>query len=225
MSSLESWTKLCPAVSALDEATRASLSVLSRPVTASAGTCLFREGSPCDAYLIVISGQIRVQKTGANGREIMLYRVGPGETCVVTTACLMSGVDYDAEGIAETDIFARALPMAHFRDLLARSESFRDFVFRAFSTRISGLLALIEEVAFGSIDQRLASCLLEFGKGKAEVAATHHELAAQLGTAREVVSRRLKEFERKGWIKTGRGVVFVVNEDELKLLARDDHSW
>ncbi|MGA8172508.1 MAG: Crp/Fnr family transcriptional regulator [Methylocystis sp.] len=224
MSLLESWTKLCPTLSTLDEATRASLSALARPIAAPAGTRLFREDSPCEAYLILISGQIRVQKTGVNGREIMLYRVGPGETCVVTTACLMSGVDYDAEGVAETDIIARALPVTHFRDLLARSQSFRDFVFRAFSTRITGLLALIEEVAFGSIDQRLASHLLDSGKGKAEVAATHHELAAELGTAREVVSRRLKEFERKGWIKIGRGVISILNEGELKLLAGDGFS-
>lgn len=172
--------------------------------------------------LILIAGCIRVQKTGLSGREIILYRVGPGETCIVTTACLMCGIDYDAEGVAETDIYARALPVAQFRALLGSSEMFRDFVFRTYGTRISGLLALIEEVAFGSIDHRLAASLLGYAKGRPEAAATHQELAVELGTAREVVSRRLKDFERKGWIRTGRGVVHLLDEAELKALASND---
>ena len=124
---------------------------------APAGAWVFREGLACEGYPIVVSGRIRVQKTGANGREIALYRVGPGETCVITTACLMRDAAYDAEAVAETDVTAKVLPKAVFRELLATSESFRDFVFRSFSTRISHLLARIEEVAFERIDRRLAS--------------------------------------------------------------------
>lgn len=142
---------------------------------------------------------MRIQKVGENGREIVLYRIAPGDICIVTTACLMSDLDYDAEGVAETDIEAQALPIAGFRELLAKSASFREFVFKTYGTRISTLLLLIEEVAFGRIDQRLASCLLKRARGGAEVKATHQELAVELRTAREVVSRQLKEFERRGW--------------------------
>jgi CRP/FNR family transcriptional regulator, anaerobic regulatory protein len=224
MSQPGEWVGSCPTVAMLDAATREALARSTRPVSVPAGTWIYREGGPCEAYLILLSGQIRVQKTSAGGREIVLYRVGPGETCVVTTACLMCGIDYDAEGIAETDIYAQALPKAAFRELLGASEMFRDFVFRTYGTRISSLLLRIEEVAFGRIDQRLASHLLDSGKGKAEVTATHYELAAELGTAREVVSRRLKEFERRGWIKLGRGSVSLVNEQELQLFARQDFA-
>jgi CRP/FNR family transcriptional regulator len=187
---------------------------------APAGTVLFGEGSACQAYLILLSGQIRVQKVGENGREIVLYRVEAGETCIVTTACLMSGMDYDAEGVAETDIKAQALPMSGFQELLANSASFRLFVFKAYGSRVSDLLMLIEEVAFGRIDQRLAACLLNHHRGKNTVDATHQELSVELGTAREVVSRQLKEFEIKGWVKLGRGQMSITNLSALESFAK-----
>ncbi|MBF0355678.1 MAG: Crp/Fnr family transcriptional regulator [Alphaproteobacteria bacterium] len=219
MSLPDAWTNDVPALSPLDDATRKRLLALARPLAAPAGTRLFGEGSPCQAYLILLSGTVRVQKVGENGREIVLYRVEAGETCVVTTACLMSGTDYDAEGIAETAIEAQALPMAAFRELLAASAPFRDFVFKAYATRISSLLMLIEEVAFGRIDQRLAACLIGRSQGKAEINATHQELAVELGTAREVVSRQLKEFERQGWLRLGRGQIILLATDALESRA------
>jgi CRP/FNR family transcriptional regulator, anaerobic regulatory protein len=216
------WTDSIIAIAMLDEATRMRLRSMAQPVSAPAGTRIFSEGSPCAAYLILLSGQMRVRKIGENGREIVLYRVEPGETCIVTTACLMAGTPYNAEGIAETDIQARALPMAAFRALLAASATFRDFVFRAYGTRISDLLLLLEEVAFGRIDQRLASRLLELGRGRNEIKITHHDLAVELGTAREVVSRQLKEFERLGWVRLARGHILVIESDALDELVRKE---
>jgi CRP/FNR family transcriptional regulator len=210
------WTYSVPAIALLDEPTRVRLRSLTRPIAAPAGTRIFGEGCPCRAYLILLSGQLRVQKVGENGREIVLYRVEPDETCILTTACLMSGTNYDAEGIAETDIQGQALPMEGFRELLSQSATFRDFVFNAYGTRISSLLMLIEEVAFGRIDQRLAACLLQIGKGKDKVDATHQELAVELGTAREVVSRQLKDFERRGWVQLGRGHLLLLNSRALE---------
>ncbi|TAN47514.1 MAG: Crp/Fnr family transcriptional regulator, partial [Rhodospirillales bacterium] len=138
---------------------------------------------------------------------------------VVTTACLMSGTDYDAEGISESEIEAMALPLAAFRELLAQSAAFRDFVFKAYATRISNLLMLIEEVAFGRIDQRLAACLLDLAQKKGEVDATHQDLAVELGTAREVISRQLKEFERQGWVKLKRGQIALLSPEALSALS------
>jgi CRP/FNR family transcriptional regulator len=182
LSSASTWVDTLAAIACLDESARDRLYRLAHPLAAPAGTRLFREGSPCQAYLILVAGCVRVQKIGGNGREIVLYRVGPGETCIVTTACLMSGVDYDAEGIAETDIQAQAIPLPGFRDLLATSASFRQFVFKAYGLRVSDLLMRIEEVAFGRIDARLAACLLAQAKTENEVNATHQELAVELGT-------------------------------------------
>lgn len=215
------WTASIPAIAFLDETTRARLRSLTRPIAAKAGTRIFGEGSPCHSYLILLSGLLRVQKVGENGREIVLYRVEPGQTCIVTTACLMGGIDYSAEGIAETDIQALALSTPGFSELLAQSPTFRDFVFKTFSMRISSLLMLIEEVAFGRIDQRLAGCLLEAGQGSETVIATHQELAVELGTAREVVSRQLKNFEHRGWVRLGRGHLVLLNTTALDQLAKN----
>ena len=219
MASTADWIEAIPAMAGLDEPARIRLHALTRAATLPAGTRVFGEGSPCQAYLILLSGQVRVQKVGESGREIVLYRVEPGETCIVTTACLMSGINYDAEGIAESDIEARILPESGFRELLAQSAAFRDFVFKAYGTRISSLLMLIEEVAFGRIDQRLAACLLARAKGSGEVAATHQDLAMELGSAREVISRQLKDFERRGWVRLGRGIVAITQGEALSRLA------
>lgn len=211
----DDWTRGVPALDGLDGASRARLRALCRPAALPAGTRVFGEGTACQAYLILLSGEVRVRKVAESGREIVLYRVGAGETCIITTACLMSGVDYDAEGIAETDVTARVLPAAGFRELLGASEPFRDFVFRAYGSRISSLLMLIDEVAFGRMDRRLAACLLDRARGGAELAATHQDLAVELGSAREVVSRLLKEFERKGWVELARGRIRLLDRAAL----------
>ena len=215
------WTASLQAIATLDDATRRRLRGLTQAVAAPAGTRLFHEGSPCEAYLLLLSGQVRVCKTGENGREIVLYRVEAGETCIVTTACLMAGTGYDVEGIAETDIQAQILPAPAFRTLLAESATFREFVFRAYGTRISDLLLVIAEVAFGRIDQRLAARLLDLCRGRGEIRITHQDLAAELGTAREVVSRQLKEFERRGWVRLARGQVHVADAGALETAARN----
>lgn len=214
------WTGSVRAIDVLDTETRHQLRALTYSVSASEGTRIFSEGSPCQAYLILLSGQLRVRKLGENGREIVLYRVEPGETCIITTACLMAETGYDAEGIAETDIEAQALPMRAFKDLLAQSASFRAFVFRAYGTRLADLLMLIEEVAFGRIDRRLATHLLERGRGRPEIRITHQDLAMELGTAREVVSRQLKDFEHHGWLTLARGAIRFENIAGLESLTQ-----
>ena len=148
---------------------------------------------------------MRVQQVAENGREIVLYRVQAGESCVLTTACLLAYEDYLAEGLAETAIQAVAIPRSVFEDLIARSSLFRRFVFAAYSKRITDLFVVIEEVAFKRIDIRLAQKLLELGRMSGHVHLTHQQLATELGSAREVISRQLHEFQRRGWVSTARG--------------------
>lgn len=182
-----------------------------------AGTVLFSEGSACQAYVMVIAGSVRVQKVSESGREIVLYRVERGQTCVLTTACLMTRAEYGAEGVAETPVRAAMLGAAAFEHLVDTSPPFRRFVFEVYATRIADLLMLIEEVAFGRIDVRLAQVLLAHAGRSADgvVGATHQGLATELGTAREVVSRQLKEFERRGWVALARGRIEVRNRQGL----------
>lgn len=187
-----------------------------------AGTVLFSEGAECEVYVLVLEGSVRVQKTSESGREIVLYRVERGQTCVLTTACLMTSTEYGAEGVAETPVKAAVLSASAFQALLDVSPVFRRFVFTVYAGRIADLLMLIEEVAFGRVDMRLAQTLLAHARrdgSGATVTTTHQSLATELGTAREVVSRQLKEFERRGWVALSRGRIVIRDEAALRALG------
>ena len=160
-------------------------------------------------------GSIRVSKTSANGRELPLYRVTPGETCVISSSCLLGNEDYNARGIAETETEMVMLPQADFNALLAEP-AFRGFVFHLFADRIADLMQLIEEVAFHKLDQRLATLLL--GKGRL-VHTTHQHLADELGSVREIISRLLKGFAAQGLVKLSREQVEILDPAGLRRIA------
>lgn len=213
------WTSHFPGLSKLDPVTAKPLIATSKVVRLPAGTRIFGPGQAPEAYLLLISGTVRVQQVSDAGREIVLYRVSAGESCALTTACLMGYEEYQAEAIAESDVEAVAIPRATFDDLIARSAEFRRFVFTAFSTRVTNLFRIIEDVAFSRVDVRLAQRLLELSDPKGHIDLTHQQLAAELGTAREVISRQLNEFQRRGWISTSRGAIDIARPDALRQLA------
>ncbi len=188
--------------------------------TLARGAAVFRPGDPCRAWLIVLEGSVRVQLVDGEGHEIVLYRVAKGESCVLTTCCLLAGGPYDAEAVAETETRAILVPKERFERLLDHSPSFRRLVFRSFSVRLADLMGRVREVAFGRIDARLAGVLLARSAGRPDpITLRHQDLAVELGTAREVVSRRLKEFERRGWVRLGRGMIELADPPALARLA------
>ena len=191
----------------------------SQVVTLPAGAQVFGPGMSPANYLLLLEGTIRVQQVSEGGREIVLYRVHAGESCALTTACLMGYEDYLAEGIVETDASAVGIPRALFDDLMARSQEFRRFVFTAFSKRVTNLFHVIDEVAFARIDIRLAQKLVELADADGQLDMTHQQLAAELGTAREVISRQLHEFQRRRWISSSRGHIEIENRNALSALA------
>lgn len=197
----------------------ADLAARSRIVHLPAGTRVFEAGQRARNMLLLLSGTVRVQQVSDTGREVFLYRVHAGETCILTTACMLADEDYAAEGIAETDVEAVAIPRATFDDLTGRSLSFRTFVFRSYAHRIADLFALIDAIVFQRIDVRLAERLLQLAQAET-VHATHQALAVELGTAREVISRTLAEFHRSGWVETARGEIRIIRRAGLENLAR-----
>lgn len=199
---------------------RADLIAGSSVVALPAGTPVFAPGQSASDMLLLLQGTVRVQQTSDTGREVFLYRVHAGESCVLTTACMLAFEDYSAEGIAETDVRAVAIPRATFDDLVGRSPVFRQIVFAAFSQRITDLFALIDNIVFQRMDVRLASRLLELAGEDQVVRATHAALGSELGTAREVVSRTLSEFQRRGWIGQARGEVHLIDRAGLERLVR-----
>jgi CRP/FNR family transcriptional regulator len=183
-----------------------------------AGTRLFDEQARCTAFPLVLDGAIRVSKISAHGREIMLYRVAPGESCVLTSGCLLGHIDYAATGIAESAVTLIAVPLPLFELLLARHEPFRRHVFELFGARLADLMLLVEEVAFHRLDQRLAALLLARGP---VLRTTHQALADELGSVREMVSRLLGSFAGRGLVQLAREQIDVIDEDGLRRLAGD----
>ena len=206
---------LYPALQSLPESARALLAASTQQVVVPAGTQIFQEHQPCSHFPFVLRGAIRVLKAAPNGRELPLYRVSPGETCVLTSSCLLGHTDYNARGVAESDTELLLLPRAAFDALLAHAP-FRDFVFQLFSERIGDLMQLVEEVAFMRLDQRLAALLL--GRGRI-VHSTHQQLADELGSVREIVSRLLKGFAAQGLVALGREQIEIRDAQALRRLA------
>ena len=181
-----------------------------------AGSVLFREGSACRGFPLLLDGTIRVAKEAASGRGIVLYRVHPGESCVITSSCLLGSVAYHAVGVAESPLRLVALPTELFERLIASQPAFRRFVFSLFAERLSGLMQLVEEVAFRRLDARLAELLLaRTGQGAQPLRATHQQIADELGSVREIVTRLLNQFADEGLVALGRERVAVVDRARL----------
>lgn len=221
----QDWTSLFPGLSRLEDGLRARLRAESTVVSVPEGSVIFGPGTAPTSLLLLLEGRVRVQQQSESGREIVLYRVEAGESCVMTTACLLAYDDYSAEGIAETDLRAAAIPRGVFDDLVASSVAFRTFIFTAYARRMTDLFLVIEEIAFQRLDIRLAQKLVELSRGADQLHLTHQKLAAELGTAREVVSRQLAEFQRRGWIALTRGVVDLSDRAALNRLAAQDANW
>ena len=184
--------------------------------TAPAGTIVFDERNACQAFPLLVEGTIRVSKVAQNGREMQLYRVVPGEACMLSSSCLLGNVPYSARGIAESDLTLVALPQPVFSRLLAEHEPFRTYVFSLFAERVSELMQLVEAVAFQRLDRRLATLLL--GKGRV-IRTTHQALAEELGSVREIVSRLLKSFADQGLVALERERIEVLNPQGLRQVA------
>lgn len=216
----ETWINSFQGLSRLPEDLRAELEAGSQIVSVPEGAEVFGPGQSADNLLLLLSGTVRVQQMSETGREVFLYRVHAGESCVLTTACMLAFEDYSAHGIAETDVSAVAIPRTTFDDLVAKSPVFREFVFKAYSRRITDLFTLVDDILFQRVDVRLASRLLELADETDTVRATHAVLATELGTAREVISRTLSEFHRRGWIEQSRGEVRLIGRVGLERLVK-----
>ena len=215
----ENWIDRFPGLAALSPDVRDTLVRHSAIVAVPKGTRIFGPGQSPEHLLLLLDGAVRVHQTSDQGREIVLYRVNAGESCVLTTACMLAHEDYSAEGHADTDVRAVAIPRPVFDDLVSRSIPFRTFVFAAYSQRITDLFHVIEEIAFQRLDIRLAQRLQVLAGDEAEVRTTHQDLAVELGTAREVISRQLAEFQRRGWIAQSRGRVTLLDRAAIADLA------
>lgn len=222
-STTHGWLKMFPALNTITDDVWHRIMRSAQHVVLPAGSAVFRGGQACENYLLVLEGMVKVQRVSEDGHEIILYRIGAGQVCELTTSCLLADAEYPAEAVAETAVRAILIPKAYFHEALSGSPGFRKFVFSSLDQGIHGLVHLVEEVAFGHMDCRLAQHLLDLGGAPKMIEKTHYDLAVELGTAREVVSRLLKEFERRGWVRLHRGKIEIVGSEELRALAEKGH--
>jgi len=183
------------------------------------GKLLFDETRACLGFPLVSKGSIKVFKAFPNGREILLYHVTKGQTCVVSAACLFSGMPYGASAVTQGPVELQLIPPATF-DRLMNDAGFRRFVMAQFTQRLSDLMALLDAVVTHRLDQRLATRLVAHeARDGAVCAMTHQQLADELGSMREVVSRLLKQFADEGWIRIERGSIHILAPGPLKRFA------
>lgn len=195
----------------------------SRAVEVPAGTTAFDVDSPCEGLTLITRGAVRVFRSGPQGREILLYRVRPGESCILSVGCLLGRSAYPATGVVESDLAGVVVPRDLFERLVAETPAFRTWVFELFAARVSTLLQLVEEVAFHRLDRRIAAFLARRARetGSTEIGMTHQELADQVGSVREIVSRALESLESRGAVSLGRGRITLVRPSALRELAGD----
>lgn len=204
---------LYPLLGELSAARFADLFGTLEEIQLPAGMVIFDENQSCKGFPLLTSGSVRVIKAAPSGRELQLYRVCTGETCILTTSCLLGHTHYHARGIVEQNASMVMLSPHTFKALMAELPPFRDYIFALFSERITDLMELVSAVAFQKLDQRLAALLVSKG---IIIRTTHQALADELGSAREMVSRLLKGFEEQGWVRLGREQIEVSDMAALK---------
>jgi len=214
MLTLEEYTRFAHALPVFQRAD----ALLAREIQAQAfyaripaGRDVFLEGDPAEAIALLISGAVGVYKIGETGREITLYRFGLGESCILTANAILSSQSFPAIATVEREAEAVMIPADVFRDWVKRHDLWREFVFDLLSARLSTVMALVDQVAFQRMDRRIAALLLARARLQHPLNITHQEIAAELGSSREVISRILESIAAQNAIKIGRGTVEVID--------------
>ena len=181
------------------------------------GRDVFLEGDYVDAIALLLSGVVRVYKISETGREITLYRFGLGQSCILTANAILSQRSFPAIATVEQDAEAILIPSDTFRDWVRRYDLWRRFVFDLLSQRLVSVMTLVEEVAFQRMDTRIASFLLERSRIENPIHVTHQEIASELGSSREVISRILEDFANRGLIRPARGEIEILDPESLEI--------
>lgn len=177
------------------------------------------EGNKCSGIPLVLEGHARVYKLSEAGREITLYHVEPGDSCILTASCIMSGIEFPAFVATETDVEAIVVPPAVLQRWVKQYEVWNEFLWAMLASRFAEVISLVQEIAFQRVDKRTADYLVHAADADGLIKKTHQDIAADLGTSREVISRILKEFEHSGLVTLSRGEIHAKDLIELRRTA------
>ena len=216
------WLEFFPELAAItDPAWQRALDT-ARQVELPAGHSLYQDGQSCETFILILSGTVKVEKISPSGQEITLYHLHPGQICELTTSCLMSSKCYHANAVTETTVQAAMIPKAAFQTALVESTAFRHYIYNTVEQAMADLVTLLETVITEPMGQRLAHHLMEQAHDTNPIICTHYQIATELGTAREVISRLLKDFERSGCIKLHRGNIEILDIPRLQHLSEEN---
>ncbi len=209
--------RLFPFISGMDAGPRAEFHNACTPMNIEQGRFIADSGSSCRFMPFVLSGCIKIFKLSPEGREITLFRVTQGDCCIMSAACILGAAPFPAMAMAEEAVSAAALPAPAFTRLFAASDELRRYIMRLFAGRLASTVSLLEEVTFKRMDKRLADFITS-KQQNGKLAMTHEAIANELGTAREVVSRLLNEFQKNGCVRLSRGELAITNSALLREL-------
>ncbi len=197
---------------------QSAIAAAARYVRLAPGDLIFREGDASSEFAAVGVGSIRVFRIGAMGREITLYHVRSEQSSLVSMLAVLLGRPVIATGQAEVATEALVFPAGALREWVITSDAMRSYIFETVTRALVDVTTLLEDVAFRTMESRLAALLLQHFATADVISMRHEDIAAELGTAREVVSRLLEHYERRGAINLSRGRVEMRDESVLRQL-------
>lgn len=212
---------LFPVWDKLTDAQQRRLAASTQPRSFPAGAHIHDGKNDCVGVVLVARGMLRVFSLSDEGREITLFRVGPGETCMLSASCMLPMITFDVFIDAQTDIDILVISAQQFQATMNENPSIEAFAYKQTAERFSEVMWAMQQVLFVSFDKRLATYLLTEARAQHGpiIAVTHERIARELGSAREVVSRMLKYFEREGLVKLDRGTVTIIDTARLGALV------
>ncbi len=213
------WFKHCPVLNSIEDKAWRDAIAKSRIQHYAPGDEIFREGEACSEFFVIVEGRVRLQHINDAGHEIAIEHLGEGQACRLNLSCVLGGDRQQADAIAERATRVVFIPAKAFNTAVSSSNKLRQYVFNTLDHALNDLVTLVDEVAFDEMDRRLAKRLLALSMETPQVMVTHQEIANELGTAREVISRLLKQFTTRGWIHCKRGHIDILDREALKALA------
>lgn len=212
---LERWAEKFPFANALTAEELGRVAAVMQFPVLRPGEVAYAVDAPCPNYLMCVEGRTRIFKTSEAGREMLIYNVVDGATCVLTTQCLLSHTNFPAESVAEAQTLLAAIPASWFYRFMEELPAFRTYVLADYTKLLGTMLSFVDSLAFQTIEQRLARRLLVEAGETLLVSKTHQQLASDIGSVREIVSRQLGDWERRGWVSNARGQVRILDRGAL----------
>jgi CRP/FNR family transcriptional regulator len=180
-------------------------------ITVPADTMVCQSGDVCENLVIVLEGRVKVYRPASNGKSLTLYTVNKNESCILTASCILNQIPFPAFAVTTSEVKALSIPPDKVIDWLEHEPMWQKYMFALLSQRMINLIELVDTVAFESLDVRLEAWL-QARADQEIIQITHQQIAEELASSREVISRLLKRFEKKGVVELGRGTITVINK-------------